>query len=1158
VNSTRLSALCDKVLEMGWLLALIITPLFFNVYSSRVFEPDKLTTLRTVAVFMAAVWMVKYIEERASGRHEIGLTWRTPFVFPTLFMVVVYFLSTALSVTPRVSLWGSYQRLQGTYTTLAYVVVFLILLQGLRTRAQLDRLITVVILNSLPIALYGLIQHNSLDPLPWAGDVTQRVASNMGNPIFVAAYLIMAALPTLARVVEAFRSILTDEETNTADILRASVYIFIFLVQLIATWYTQSRGPLMGLLAGLGVWAFLGLLALQRAARQDQPFQPADLVKDVGQGLAFGVGSLVVAGVAALLLYVVGKAIAGPESSLPKGIAMVSLVLVLLGAWLVFIVNRRGWRWLWISALVMALLFAAGFLVANLNEPVHEWSVEELGLGRLANVLQHEGGTGMVRNLIWEGALDLILPHEPIEYPPTRSAPVLQSASMHPDSLNALRPLVGYGPESMYVAYNRFYPWLLGHYESRTASPDRSHNETMDSLAITGLLGFVAYVWLFGGVFYFGLHWLGFLPADWRRVLFFVLQVVGAVAAVAAVVPTIGPHFFCLAIPIGMVGGLFIYLIVYAFSVYRDTEVGSGFHAHFILLGGLLCAVVAHFVEINFGIAIASTRTTFWAYVGVFVVAGLGLIGERGSEGAGERGSGGAGGQGGRGPEGGRRHKRRRKATASPSLAGSALPAWLWPTLAVAVVGGFVLGTLAYDFVTNAERLSQPLTIVWRALTVLPAQGSRTSYGALMIVALAWLMGGAIFVLELARGGAFRERKGDGGLALTLYLLVSLAIGLGFALVLAGRQAALVGIQAQTLEDVMWIADRVAGLLAMYYGFIVCVLVGGGVVLWLGVRQAGKPAPQAAQPWGVIALVVLAVLAGATVVRSNLRPIQADVVYKQADPYDREGQWLVAIEHYKHAIALAPREDFYYLYLGRAYLEYATSLEDAAVRDTVLRETEQVLIEAREINPLNTDHSANLARMYRRWADFASDADTRQNLLQRASENYAIATSLSPQNAILWNEWAMLYFYGLGDVAGYERTVQHSLELDPGFDQTWLVCGDANRQQGKLEEAARCYEEALKINPNAPQVWRALGDTYITMQRWESAIHALTQTVELQPDAEDVWNIHNVLARLYSQTGQPEQALFDAQIALQLAPEDQRAMLQDLIAQLQSVGASQP
>jgi tetratricopeptide (TPR) repeat protein len=823
-------------------------------------------------------------------------------------------------------------------------------------------------------------------------------------------------------------------------------------------------------------------------------------------------------------------------------------VVVLLGAWLAFIVNQRGWRWMWISALTTAVLFAVVFLLINLSGPLHEWALEQPSLNRMARVLQHESGTGMVRNLIWEGALDLILPHVPIEYPPTRAHP-----QGHPDPFNALRPLVGYGPESMYVAYNSFYPPLLGHYESRTASPDRSHNETMDSLVITGLLGFAAYLWMFGGVFTFGVHWLGFLPPDWRRTVFFALQVVGAVVAVAVVIPTIGPHFFGLAIPIGMVGGLFIYLIVYAFSVYREEGGVPPLHPHTILLTGLLSAVVAHFVEINFGIAIASTRTTFWAYAGVLVVAGMELVHERGAELPGEVEHAPARKDGSRKRK--KRRTERRKSAAPPFPVQSALPTWLWPTLAVAIIGGFVLGTLAFDFVTNAERLSKPLAIVWRALTVLPAQGSRSSYGALMILALTWLMGATVFISETARSGTFRERKGDGTLAIALYLLISLGVGLGFALVLAGRQASLIGVQAQTMEDVLDIADRVAGLVTAYYWFIILVLVAGGVVLFLGTQRQPR---QTAHPWGVVALIVLAVLVGAIAVVTNLTPIQADIVYKQADPYDRNRQWLLAIEHYKHAITMAPREDFYYLYLGRAYLEYATTLEDPAVREAVLRETESVLTQAREINPLNTDHSANLARMYRRWADLTSDAEMRPSLLQRSSENYAIATSLSPQNAILWNEWAMLYYYGLGDVAGYERTIQRSLEIDPGFEQTWLVCGDVNRQEGNLEEAAHCYEEALQLQPRASQVWRMLGDTYIALQRWEDAIGALTQTIELEPNASDIWNIHQVLARLYSQIGQQAEALWHAQEAVQLAPEDQRAMLQELVAQIQLLETSQP
>ncbi|HQX75326.1 MAG TPA: hypothetical protein PL074_03395, partial [Thermoflexales bacterium] len=62
--ASRLSVWCDRLIEAGWLAAVIVAPLFFNIYSSRVFEPDKLTTVRSIALAMCVFWLVKWIEER--------------------------------------------------------------------------------------------------------------------------------------------------------------------------------------------------------------------------------------------------------------------------------------------------------------------------------------------------------------------------------------------------------------------------------------------------------------------------------------------------------------------------------------------------------------------------------------------------------------------------------------------------------------------------------------------------------------------------------------------------------------------------------------------------------------------------------------------------------------------------------------------------------------------------------------------------------------------------------------------------------------------------------------------------------------------------------------------------------------------------------------
>ena len=56
-------------MEAAWLAAVMLVPLFFNIYSSRIFEPDKLTLLRSLALVILAAWLVKL---HRGGRLPLG------------------------------------------------------------------------------------------------------------------------------------------------------------------------------------------------------------------------------------------------------------------------------------------------------------------------------------------------------------------------------------------------------------------------------------------------------------------------------------------------------------------------------------------------------------------------------------------------------------------------------------------------------------------------------------------------------------------------------------------------------------------------------------------------------------------------------------------------------------------------------------------------------------------------------------------------------------------------------------------------------------------------------------------------------------------------------------------------------------------------------
>ncbi len=145
-----------------------------------------------------------------------------------------------------------------------------------------------------------------------------------------------------------------------------------------------------------------------------------------------------------------------------------------------------------------------------------------------------------------------------------------------------------------------------------------------------------------------------------------------------------------------------------------------------------------------------------------------------------------------------------------------------------------------------------------------------------------------------------------------------------FGLLLAGRHAAVLRMSVQNVNDLLRLAEYIAGQIGAYYGFLTAVIVLGGLAL-AGERLMPS---MRSTVWGPVALVVLLPLAALNAVQVNLRPIRADIIYKQADPWDRSGQWGAAVPHYQRAVQLAPHEDFYYLYLGRALLEAASATTD--------------------------------------------------------------------------------------------------------------------------------------------------------------------------------------------------------------------------------------
>lgn len=1096
-GKTKIDQWCEAVIEAGWLAALVVAPMFFNVFSSRVFEPDKISLVRSIALVMLLAWLVKlanggrawlpsYRGAGESGEEEVTTgAWRNPFVIPVILLITAYLISTVFSIARFVSWFGSYQRLQGTYSFLSYVIIAVLAAAHLRRPDQIRRLLHVIILTSLPIAIYGVIQHMKKDPLPWGGDVTIRIAANAGNSIFLAAYLIMAFFLTLERVYNSFAHFLSVSDSENPDqgsqempaAIAGGAYLFILMVQALAIFWTQSRGPWLGLLVGFYLFVLLLISGLR-----------------------------------------------------PKNYRVLTASWVSIG------------------------LLGIGLLVLMNTTTIFDFLRPIPYVGRLTQILDQDSTTAQVRILIWQGAADMLTPHQPLTHPDGQK-----------DTINAIRPLVGYGPEAMWVAYNPFYPPDLAHVEARNASPDRSHNETWDSLVITGIWGFGAYMALFISIFYWALRWLGLLVNRRDNLLFALL--LGGFSLALVIVFYIydgGWRFFGVAMPAGLIAGLVLYVMIAAF-LHSDFQLDRADRPRQLLIIAILTTIVAHFAEIHFGIAIAATRTYFWIETACLLALGMrwaypepfawtpdvktaAVESEEESSGV--------------EPADAKTRRRRTQPPRPTAVRRERAADQILPVVPTMVMTDLLIFfTFVFIYTTNSLGSRNGLEILFNSISSRVVGGQPQSSWAIFLLMVFTQV--ICATLGLA-AESLRQRRAP---ALSWWLtgfLVHGAIVWGgwliYGLMQGGRLA--VGAGGSTLDTQL---DHVAGHFGLYTWLVVCWLfVAGTVYAWPALRArnlvvARRPAISLG------AGVVIAALAFAIINSVNVALVRADIIYKQGQQFDNQRQWVSSIELYRRSLLARKTEDYYMLFLGRAFLEQAKQapLEGAMKLSTtptvdevldlkpeqvnqmgryeLLRAAEVILREAQRVNPLNTDHTANLARLYRSWADLSdNNAQMRQEMLDKSATEYQMAVTLSPNAAHLWNERANTYL-ARGETDQAEQSYLQSLSIDPLFEQTYLLLAEFYDNQQQHEKVVELIKKGIetmlaskRIYPT-PAMYSYLGVAQARIGDLPGAIESNLTVLQAQPG--NIGAMRN-LALLYRDSGNHQEAVKWLEETLKLTAAD--------------------
>lgn len=247
----RILSICDKVIEYSFYLLFFLVPLILTPLNYELFEYNKMMLVYFLTAIIFAAWLIKMVTNKKP------IFRRTFLDLPLLIFFLSQFLSFWFSIDRHTSFWGYYSRFHGGLaSTIAYLLLYWAFVSNMNKRKTL-RSIFYTLCSAALVAAYGMAEHFGIDKDYWVQDVQNRVFSTLGQPNWLAAYLVALIPLTWA---------LALKEKRKLFLIPYSLFIILYLCLL----YTKSRSGLLGF--GVAYAVFWGLIFTPNLVKRKKPY----------------------------------------------------------------------------------------------------------------------------------------------------------------------------------------------------------------------------------------------------------------------------------------------------------------------------------------------------------------------------------------------------------------------------------------------------------------------------------------------------------------------------------------------------------------------------------------------------------------------------------------------------------------------------------------------------------------------------------------------------------------------------------------------------------------------------------------------------------------------------------------------------------------------
>ncbi len=247
--ASRLAEVSLTLAQATWLTLLVALPGAINPRGALAVEPEKASVLRVGALVLGAAWLAARLLEPASAK---PIARGSPNAAAGAWLLAAA-LSTALSVNPSLSFFGSYDREMGFLTLAAGPVLLVVGASLLTDAAMRERSVVALLIGSAVPCAYALVQQAGRDPLGWSGVV--GIVSTFGSPTFLGGYLVLVVPFAAYRLVVDGRRV--AESSGWRPVARYAPTLALLLLMLAVLFQIAIRGPMVGLAASAVAFALL-------------------------------------------------------------------------------------------------------------------------------------------------------------------------------------------------------------------------------------------------------------------------------------------------------------------------------------------------------------------------------------------------------------------------------------------------------------------------------------------------------------------------------------------------------------------------------------------------------------------------------------------------------------------------------------------------------------------------------------------------------------------------------------------------------------------------------------------------------------------------------------------------------------------------------------